>query len=276
MTPRPGLSLARPIKQRLKAGEVVFGTWSILPAPALVEILGLGGLDFVILDMEHGAYDLAAIDNCIRACESTTAAPLVRIPGMNASAAQWVLDLGAHGIVVPQVDDEVDAARVVSIAKFHPDGSRGYNPFTRAADYSNPADNTSGKLDNKFSLITAIVESARALANLEKICATPYLDVIYVGVYDLAVAMGHAGDTKHPAVAGAVESAIRTIRSSGKAAGMMVRSREEIARALDLGANFLVYSVESSIILESVKAAVSVFNGEREVMQVESKQENTP
>jgi len=243
---------SNPLKEKLAAGRPVIGIWSIIPSPVVAEIIGLSGLDFAILDMEHGIFDMASLDACVRAVESAGAAPLVRIPGMNSSAAQWALDLGCYGIVVPQIRDAGDAATVVGMAKYAPQGVRGYNPFTRAANYANPADNRSGKLDNGFSLTTVIIESRSALDDLDAICATPGIDVVYMGIYDLAVGLGYDGNTRHPEVVKIVEDAIARIRAAGKAAGMMVRSEPDIERALHLGANVLVYGVDTFLIREAV------------------------
>ena len=252
-----------PLKAKLTSGQAVLGVWSIIPSPVVVEIFALGGVDFAILDMEHGIFDVAALDSCVRACEAAGAVPLVRIPGLNPSAAQWALDLGAHGIVVPQVGNVTDVENVVKMAKYAPMGHRGYNPFTRAANYANPSDNRSGKLNNDFSLTCVIIENESAVADLGRICATPGLDVIYMGIYDLSVALGCNGDTKHPHVVEVVELAIRQIRGAGKAAGMMVRSQQDIARALAIGGNFLVYSVDTFLIREAVTRAVSSFELEK-------------
>ena len=254
------------IKCKLANGQPVLGIWSIIPSPMVVEILSLSGFDFAILDMEHGVFDLASLDACIRAVEVTGKAPLVRIPGINPSAAQWALDLGAHGIVVPQLRDAKDAAAVVDIAKFSPAGQRGYNPFTRSANYANPANNRSGKLNNEFSLTCVIVESESALADLDAICATPGIDVVYMGIYDLAVALGASGDTLHPSVVQIVERSIVRIRAAGKAAGMMVRNSSDTARALSLGANFLVYAVDSFLIRDAAASAVATLSCELEKM----------
>ena len=93
-----GISSIKPavnsLKAKIAAGEAVLGVWSIIPSPVVVEIFALGGIDFVILDMEHGIFDVTALDSCIRTCESAGGVPLVRIPGLNPSAAQWALDLG--------------------------------------------------------------------------------------------------------------------------------------------------------------------------------------
>lgn len=250
------------IKAKLSSGQAVLGVWSIIPSPVVVEIFALGGFDFAILDMEHGIFDVGALDSCVRACEAAGSVPLVRIPGLNASAAQWALDLGAHGIIAPQIGSAEDAEAVVKMAKYAPLGNRGYNPFTRAALYANPPDNRSGKLSNDFSLTCVIIENESALSDLEKICATPGLDVVYMGIYDLAVALGCDGDTKHRRVTRVVEEAIAKVRAAGKAAGMMVRNQLDITRALALGANFLVYAVDTSLIHDAVKSAVASFEYE--------------
>lgn len=263
MTANASMSTVNPLKAKLASGQAVLGVWSIIPSPIVVEIFALNGIDFAILDMEHGIFDVGALDSCVRACEAAGAVPLVRIPGLNPSAAQWALDLGAYGIVVPQVSNASEAQAVVKMAKYAPIGNRGYNPFTRAANYANPPDNRSGKLNNDFSLTCVIIENESAVADLARICATPGLDVIYMGIYDLSVALGCNGDTKHPHVVEVVELAIRQIRTAGKAAGMMVRSQQDIAKALTLGANFLVYSVDTFLIREAVTRAVDSFDQEQ-------------
>ncbi len=251
--------IGNPLKAKLADGKAVLGMWSIIPSPVVTEILGLSGLDFVILDMEHGIFDQASLDACVRAVEIAGCAPLVRLPGMNASAAQWALDLGSYGIVVPQIRNAEDASAVVKMAKYAPAGTRGYNPFTRAAGYANPADNRSGKLDNKFALSCVIIESGTALDDLDPICETPGIDVVYMGIYDLAVVLGHDGNTRHPEVVRLVEDAIARIRKAGKAAGMMVRNDAELQRALALGANFLVHGVDTFLIHEAAAGAVASF-----------------
>lgn len=251
--------MTNPIKAKIVAGGTVIGVWSIIPSPIVVEIFALGGMDFLILDMEHGLFDVSQLDACVRACEAAGAAPLVRTPGINPAAAQWALDIGGYGIVVPQVNDATQAAQVVAMAKFAPAGVRGYNPFTRAADYASPASNKGGKLNNEFSLTCLIVESEESLKNIDAICATPDLDVVYIGIFDLSVALGYGGNTQHPDLVELVNSLVMKIRGSGKAAGMMVRSEHEVAKATALGANFLVYSVDTALIRGAVTDAVGSF-----------------
>lgn len=245
------------LKLRLKNDQPVVGTWSIISSPIVVEILALSGFDFLILDMEHGIYDQTALDACIRACEAAGCVPIVRVPGINPSAAQWALDMGAHGVVVPQVGNAASATMAVEMTKFAPDGTRGYNPFTRVAGYAAPDSNQAGKLRNDFGLTSVIVENQTALNELDAILAIKHLDMVYVGLYDLSIALGYEGDTKHPMVCQVVDQTVARVRAAGKVAGLMVRSKEDVTKAIKLGARFLVYSVDTSILREAAKGAVA-------------------
>jgi 4-hydroxy-2-oxoheptanedioate aldolase len=247
------------LKLKLKNNKPAIGVWSIISSPIVVEILALSGFDFLILDMEHGVYDQTALDACIRSCEMAGCAPVVRVPGINLSAIQWALDLGAHGVIVPQISNADSAATAVSMTKFSPIGTRGYNPFTRFANYAAPSDNRSDKLRNDFGLTSVIVENQMALDDLDNILAIEHLDMVYVGIYDLSVGLGYEGNTNHPEIIEIVENTLKRIRSAGKIAGMMVKNKQDVVNATKLGAFFLVYSVDSLMLRESAMAAVMEF-----------------
>lgn len=235
------------------------GTWCIVANPVNAEIGALAGLDFQIFDLEHGAFDLDALGNAIRACEGAGGAPLVRVPDLSPAIFQSVLDLGAHGVIVPRIASAADAARAVHHAKYPPSGSRGYNPFTRAAQYAAPPSNQQGKLHNDYTLVGVIIENEQAYADLAGILAIADIDVVYLGIYDMSLALGCQGDTQDKRVTAFVEDAARKILAGGKAVGMMVRSEAEIAMALRLGARFLVYDVDSHVLYRAFHDAVGAF-----------------
>jgi len=247
------------VKDKLLNGKSVLGTWSIIPNPAVLEIMSLSGFDFIILDMEHGIYDVNSLDSCIRVCEANDCSPIVRVPGLNASAAQWALDLGAHGVIVPQVEGIAEVKKAVEMTKFSPTGFRGYNPFTRAANYNPTADRQTGKLNNEFGLSSVIIENKQSIDELDDILAIDNLDVVYVGVYDLSIALGFEGNTLAPELVEIVEDCVRKIRKANKSAGMMVHSQADVQRAKILGANFLVWSVDTNIIRKGAEDAVQAF-----------------
>jgi 4-hydroxy-2-oxoheptanedioate aldolase len=240
----------------LQDGQTVLGIWSIVASPTLVEIGAAAGFDFHILDLEHGAYDMGSLEEAIRAAEGGGSAPLVRVPDLTASTFQKVLDLGAHGIIAPQVKSARDAEMVVQYAKYAPRGVRGYNPFTRAANYAAPMTNQHGKLDRNFGLLGVIVENRTAYEELADICAVPELGLIYLGIYDMSLVLGCEGDTRHPRVQQFVADAARQVRTAGKTLGLMARNEAEMLAATQLGAKFLVYGVDSHVAYQAFEAPV--------------------
>lgn len=235
------------LKQKLIAKQPVFGVWSLMPSAMSVEATTLGGVDFLILDMEHGIFEPSSLDTCIRACEAAGSAPLVRIPGLNASAAQWALDSGAHGIIVPQISGVEEARAAVALTKFPPVGVRGYNPFVRAANYSGGKEE-GGKLSNEFPLAAIIVETSQSLNELEAICKLDGLDVIYIGVYDLSVVLGYDGDVGHPEIQKIVKSSVEKITRAGKTAGLMARDEAGMKEAFALGATMILGGVDTTLL----------------------------
>lgn len=244
------------LHQALSDRGVVIGTWSIVANATLVEIACRAGLDFVLLDMEHGAYDLGSLEHSIRAAEGAGASPLVRVPNIDGPLIQRVLDLGAHGIVVPQIRSASDAAVAVAATRFAPQGTRGYNPFTRAADYAAPASAGAGKLAPGFPLVAIIVENEDAVAALPEICAVDGVEVIYLGVYDMAIALGCGGNVQHPRVRSFAEDAARTVAAAGKVLGVMARTAEAMDDAAALGARMLVLGVDANVVYEAFRAPV--------------------
>src|SRR5215211_7593517 len=120
------------IRIALQSKSIAFGTWAQMNAPEFCEIAGRSGLDFVIVDMEHGAFGIDSAVNMIRAVEAGGAAPMVRVPDAARSGILKVLDAGAAGVLVPNVDNRGVAEQIVSAAKFAPRGTRGACPCTRA------------------------------------------------------------------------------------------------------------------------------------------------
>ncbi|MBP2111673.1 HpcH/HpaI aldolase family protein [Paenibacillus silagei] len=247
---------ANPLKQKLGSNTPIIGIWSIVPSPILSEIFGLSGLDFQIFDMEHGIYNLQTLDSSIRSCEGSGCASIVRIPQISQTVVQSVMDLGTDGIIVPQIMTKEDVDSVIQFMRYAPEGVRGYNPFTRAAQYSNPLSNDQGKMNNDYGFSSIIIENATSYALIDDILTVPQLDMVYLGVYDMSIALGCKGNVQDPVILKFVECCVKKIRDAGKAAGMMVRSKEDIQHAYSLGANVLVYGVDSNLIYQSSREAV--------------------
>lgn len=247
-----GVRAANLLAQRLNAGQAALGSWCIVASPTMVEVAARAGLHFVLLDMEHGVYDLPALEACIRAAEGAGSSPLVRVPSIDRDLIQSCLDLGAHGVVVPQITGVADARAVLAATTYPPAGTRGFNPFTRAAGYG------SGSRAGGFALNGVLVENRAAYAELDEILALPGIDIVYLGVYDMSVELGHPGDVSAPAVQEFLEDAVRRIRAAGRHAGAMSRDAAGLEPLLALGVTVLVHGVDTDVYRSAVARAVAV------------------
>lgn len=244
------------LQHKLNGGQTVLGIWSVVASATLVEIGARAGFDFHILDLEHGAYDIGTLEQAIRAAECSGSAPLVRVPDLTPSTFQRVLDLGAHGVIAPQIKNAKDAEAMVQYAKYPPRGMRGYNPFIRAADYAAPASNQHGKLHSAFGLLGVIIENRSAWEDLDKICDIAEIGMIYLGIYDMSVVLGCEGDTRHAKVQAFITDAAKRVCAAGKTLGLMAQTEADMVTAARLGATFLVCGVDSHVAYQAFRTPV--------------------
>jgi len=207
-------------KEKLLSGEIVVGIWSIIPSTMVTEILSSTGLDFIILDMEHGAFGITAISDSIRAVVFEYCSPIVRIPKVDPQLIQTLLDVGAHGIVAPQIRNIEDVKELVASSRLYPKGKRGFNPFTKSGDYIGQA-NTRYYSDD-FPILIGIIENMDAYLNLDQLLSVNEIDVWYIGVYDLSCAVGFPGQVDHPEVKKIINDIKFRILQSGKKVGCMI------------------------------------------------------
>ena len=178
------------LRARIRVGEVVAGTFVKTPAPHVVEILGLAGLDFAVADMEHAPIDVGALDGMALAACSVGLPLLVRSTGAEAPAIWPALDLGCSGVMVPHVRSRNDAERVADAVRYAR-GRRGFSPSGRAGAYGTVnAAEYRGRVDAE-NVILAQIEDVAALEALDGIAAAD-VDVLFVGPADLSLAMGVA------------------------------------------------------------------------------------
>ncbi|HEX4882829.1 MAG TPA: aldolase/citrate lyase family protein [Casimicrobiaceae bacterium] len=247
---------SHPLRRKLRQGGTIAGVWADIPHPQVTGAIATAGFDFVILDCEHGGWDFGALEGGIAACETAGAAALVRSPGPDAFFIQRALDLGADGIVVPQIPDADAAARAVAMAHFAPDGTRGYNPFTRGGRYGIAPQ---PKLARGYPFTGVLVESPAAAEHLAAIVRQPLLDLVYLGVYDYSVALGVPGQVDDPRVHAFVERAARLARDAGKAVGTTAMNREQVARLTGWGVNVLLYGADTWLVAQGARAGLALY-----------------
>ena len=249
------------LKRKLGDGQAVLGVWNTLASPLVTEVLAQAGLDFQIIDLEHGPFALDQVNLHVSACEnSMTCTPLVRIPTNSEWMALQALDQGAHGVVVPHIDTVEAAKKLVNATKYFPEGERGFTPFSKAGGFTNKSVASYIKRAISETLNVVIVESKEGLENLEEIVEVDNVDIVYFGAYDLSQALGYPGEVWNHNVVTEIQKAVEVVNQSGKYAGGFVPQKvEDMKMVLDMGMKFITYEVDSSILHTNVQTVADWF-----------------
>lgn len=244
------------LKSRLMKEDVLFGVIVEIPDPAMVEILGLAGFDFALVDCEHGPLCIRTVETLVRACHSTSIAPVVRTAGSSPAEILRVLECGAAGIHVPHVNGRLQAEQLVQSARYYPKGNRGLNPFVRAASFSAQSIEDYIEVANRETLVAVSLEGKPGIANLDEILSVPGVDVVFLGPYDLSQSLDLPGQVSHSSVTTLLSSLVSKIRTSGKAAGIFAGSVSAAKNWIEKGVQYVVFSVDAKIYLDACTQAI--------------------
>ncbi len=227
------------VRRRLAAGEVAIGAKIDLASPDIVEMVGAAGYDYAWIDCEHGAIDLETAVHMMRAADAAGVTPVVRVPSLDPAAIARVLDGGAMGVVVPNIDSAEAARRVVAAAKYRtgrfPDGRRGACPRIRACRHQVADWDAFADWSNDTTMVWLLVETQEGAEAIDGIVAVPGVDAVMLGPFDLSVSMGYAGRTDHPAVLARLDRITDACLARGVdvIAVLLARDDEELARERD-------------------------------------------
>ena len=213
---------------RLQAGETLFGGWCSLPGPGAAELLAAGGVDHVVVDLQHGFASEGDLPSLFAAIEARGAAPLARVLANDAAAIGRALDLGAHGVVVPNVDSAEDAARAVAAALYPPRGTRGFGPQRATL--------TLGANALEEVAVIVQIESASAVEHVDDIARVEGVAALYVGPWDLSVSLGRPvpPDLDDAGLAAAIARVRAAADAGGLPAGVhSIRAAEAARLAAD-------------------------------------------
>ena len=239
------------LKDKLQKGEVALGPFMKFTDPAAVEIAGLAGFDFVIIDMEHGPITFERAQDLIRAAELRNITPVIRVPENKEIYIQRALDIGAQAVQVPQISNAGDAERVARASKFYPDGERGACRYVKAARYSETPKAEYFSQANTDIITIIHIEGLEGISNLEKILEVKGIDIIFLGPYDLSQSCGVPGQVDHPEVVMKMTEAVKLAKQKGIIVGTFVENNESVKMWTNLGVQYLSYSVDVGIYLEA-------------------------
>jgi len=183
------------------------GTWAQIPSPEVVDMIGLNGFDFIVIDCQHAPFGIQTAERMARAAAATGLAAAVRVSRLDEVEILKALDAGISHVIVPDIANAADVARTIDATRFAPEGTRGACPCVRSGghfvrdwrDYATRQEAQTG--------VVALVESVDGIAEVENIAATPGLTGLMAGPFDLSVSMGLNGNWRDARV----EDALRRL-----------------------------------------------------------------
>ena len=240
----------------LKENRPLLGMFIGFNCPALVEMAGFAGFDFIIIDNEHGPCSIETTENLVRAAWAAGIPPIVRVSGANPKEILRTLDIGAAGIQVPQINTADKARVAVDAAKYPPVGSRGVAFSNRAAGFGFFGGAEHLKASNEKTVVVTHIETAEAVKNLDEMLAVPGIDVMFIGPNDLSVSMGYEGNYNHPDMQKVIADCIRRIAAAGVTPGVLATNPEDFHKYAALGARYMP-CVASGLIAGAMKRMVA-------------------
>ena len=251
-------NIIREFKEKLK-GDGAIGVFSKTSDPAFIEAMGYAGMDYVIIDLEHGPNSVQSVQNLIRGAQVSGLMPIVRVKESCASVQSEVLDIGAGGIQVPQITTKAEAEAVIKRTKFSPVGERGVCRFVRAANYS-AKDRFEYFKDANEAVTILQIEGQEGIDNIEDILSVEGIDVLFIGPYDLSQSLGVAGQIEHPLVEQKMLEIVELCAKKGITVGTFVDTVANAQKWKKLGVKYISYSVDVGIFCDAVSQIVKSVN----------------
>ena len=247
------------VKQKLKNGEVSFGSWISLRCTDATELLSNLGFDWLLLDCEHTPINVEGAQELLQAMNGTDCVPLMRVPWNDLVWIKKALDIGIWGLLIPQVNNREEAMKAVSATKYPPVGTRGVGP-RRAALYGLKRDEYFARANDDV-LVMVQIEHIDGVKNLREICTTKGVDVIFVGPNDLAASQGLIGQPNHPQNLKLIDEIIAVCKELGVPLGTISSGPEEALKLAKQGFQFISIGSDISFMQSAARNAIAKVKG---------------
>jgi 4-hydroxy-2-oxoheptanedioate aldolase len=232
---------------RLRAGDLLVGTLVSLPSPEVCEILSHVGYDWLFIDAEHGAFNPQQAQSMLQAAAPTPC--VIRVPVGETVWLKKALDIGAAGVIVPQVHNSAQAKEIIQHCKYAPGGDRGIG-IGRAHKYGIDFERYLEKANEETAVILQ-AESCKAVDNINDIVNLKGVDAILIGPYDLSASLGKPGEIDHPIVQEAINKIIKSCQEANVHTGFFGVSAEAVFPYKEKGCTLLTVGVDTSFIIKS-------------------------
>lgn len=243
------------LRQRVRAGEPVVGTFVKTTSPQTIEVLGHSGMDFVVLDAEHAPFGIGALDTATAAARAAALPALVRIPNQAPSFINTCLDMGASGVLVPHTLSADDAQGVADSVKYGR-GKRGFSPSGRAGSYGQVDFAAYRQAADAESNIWCQIEDRTAMEHLDAIAAVDDVDCLFIGPADLGLSLGCDGP-KDPRLAEAIRAIADAGRRHKRCVGLFVPNTDTLADMIAIGITLFVCGSDQGLMLGRARQVAS-------------------
>jgi 2-dehydro-3-deoxyglucarate aldolase/4-hydroxy-2-oxoheptanedioate aldolase len=241
------------LKQRLQAGDLLVGTIVTLASTEMIEIFCQAGFDWLFVDLEHSALSIRDAQLLLQAADATVPC-LVRIPASDAVWIKKALDIGAAGIIAPQVLTAEHARQAVAACRYPPQGVRSVG-IARAHGYgAGFADYVASANDEVVTVLQ--IEHIEAVANMTEIVAVPGIDCLFVGPYDLSASMGKLGQVGDPDVQRAIATVRQHARQAGIPLGIFGATAEAVRPFIQCGYTLLAVGIDTLLVTAAAQGIV--------------------
>ncbi|KIW06757.1 uncharacterized protein PV09_02447 [Verruconis gallopava] len=259
------MQAANRLWQALKKGGPTFGAWQMLPGSNNSRAMARTGIDWIVVDTEHGNVDDGQMHEAVAAIAACGVSPVVRIAANEGWMVKRALDSGAHGIVVPLIYTPADVSRLVASAKFPPRGNRGFgSPFPM--EKFDPSLTTAEYLQQaNDALITIVqIETKEALENVDAIAAIDGVDVLLVGPFDLGNNIGYPilDGTMHTYLVRAIDRILEAATKHGKRTGIYCTSGEQSRHFAEKGFNMVSIAADMIALPAYLTSTLKIAKGE--------------
>jgi 4-hydroxy-2-oxoheptanedioate aldolase len=233
------------VKTKMLSGKPVYGAISPTTDPVICEYLGWSGLDFYMIDGEHGSLTASDVPHLVRACELAGITPLARVRSLDEKLVLQFLDAGVMGIMMPGVQNISDIEKLVHAVRYPPLGLRGVGPVRAARYFMGPMGQAEYvAFANQQILILPQVEDLEAVRNLPEMVRHQEVDGFIIGPRDLAMSMGFIDGPNHPEVKAVIEDIFEIALGAGKQVGTVAGTAEQARALVEKGATLILNSVQ--------------------------------
>lgn len=243
-----------PLRRKFQANRQTLGVWVTLESPSITEAAVMMGADWICVDMEHGHLGMKEVMEHVRTVRGTDTAALVRVPSIEQGIVKRVLDVGAHGVLLPLVRGCADAERGMSYGRYPMAGVRGIGGERSVKwgmgmqDYLKDA--------NEETLIIPLIETREAVEDIDRILEVPGVEAIFFGPADLSASCGYLGDWEGPGVAETILRVRETAKRAGVASGIMSMSADDAVLRKNQGFDMVGLGSDVGLMIRSMESAL--------------------